>query len=165
MKEKHHHYKATIEWTGNKGKGTDSYVGYERSHSIHIGNKVVIAGSSDTAFRGDAGKHTPEDLFLSSLSACHMLWYLHLCAEAGVVVTAYTDNATGTLLETSMGGGHFMEVVLHPLVSVQEESMMERANELHEVAHELCFIANSVNFPVRFNPLVQTGKPYPDEQV
>ncbi len=164
MKERQHHYHATIEWTGNRGKGTHSYTGYARSHDIHIQNKTVIAGSSDAVFRGDAGKHTPEDLFLSSLSACHMLWYLHLCAEAGVIVSAYTDHATGTMLETESGGGHFTEVVLHPLVYVQERSMMERANELHEKAHELCFIANSVNFPVRCIPLVQTGMSAQDER-
>ncbi len=144
-----HQYKATIKWTGNKGTGTDHYKNYERSHEIHIENKPAIAASSDAAFRGDKTKHNPEDLLLSSLSSCHMLWYLHLCSEAGVVVVDYIDNATGTMVETSNGGGHFTEVTLNPTVTVTESTMTERAKTLHKKANGLCFIANSVNFPVR----------------
>lgn len=147
-----HHYKATIKWTGNKGTGTDHYRNYERSHEMIIQGKTVIAGSSDPAFRGDRTKHNPEELLVCSLSSCHMLWYLHLCAEAGVVVTDYIDDATGTMVETPNGGGQFIEVTLNPVVKVAEERMIEKANELHRNANELCFIANSVNFPVRHNP-------------
>lgn len=147
-----HHYQATIKWTGNKGTGTDNYRNYERSHEIEITNKTTILGSSDPAFRGDSSKHNPEDLLVSSLSACHMLWYLHLCSEAKVIVTDYVDNATGLMVETSNGGGQFTEVNLNPIVTVSEESMIDKANELHKKANELCFIANSVNFPVRHNP-------------
>jgi organic hydroperoxide reductase OsmC/OhrA len=143
-----HHYNATIKWTGNKGSGTSGYRDYERSHSILVTDKAEILGSSDPAFRGDKTKHNPEDLLLASLSSCHMLWYLHLCAEAGVVVVDYVDNAIGTMLETANGGGHFSEVTLQPLVTVSNETMIEKANELHQKANELCFIANSVNFPV-----------------
>lgn len=146
-----HHYQATIKWTGNKGTGTDNYRNYERSHSIDIDNKATVLGSSDPAFRGDKSKHNPEDLLVSSLSACHMLVYLHLCAEAKVIVTGYVDNATGIMVETSNGGGHFTEVTLNPTVTVTEESMIKKANELHKKANELCFIANSVNFPVKHN--------------
>jgi organic hydroperoxide reductase OsmC/OhrA len=143
-----HHYNATIKWTGNKGTGTSSYRDYERSHSILVTDKAEILGSSDPAFRGDKTKHNPEDLLLASLSSCHMLWYLHLCAEANVVVVNYVDNAIGTMLETENGGGHFSEVTLQPLVTVSNETMVEKANELHQKANELFFIANSVNFPV-----------------
>jgi organic hydroperoxide reductase OsmC/OhrA len=148
----HHLYKATIKWTGNKGTGTDNYRNYERSYQIISENKSDILGSSDPAFRGDKTKHNPEDLLVSSLSACHMLWYLHLCSEAGVIVIDYTDNATGIMVETSNGGGKFTEVTLNPIVIVTENSMIDKANELHIKANELCFIANSVNFPVRHNP-------------
>lgn len=147
-----HHYNATIRWTGNNGTGTDHYKNYERSHQIIVENKSDILGSSDPAFRGDKTKHNPEDLLVASLSACHMLWYLHLCSEAGVIVIDYTDNATGVMIETPNGSGRFTEVVLNPIVIVTEYSMVEKANELHKKAHELCFIANSVNFPVKHYP-------------
>jgi organic hydroperoxide reductase OsmC/OhrA len=150
-----HHYKATIKWTGNKGTGTDNYKNYERSHEVIIENKAVISGSSDPAFRGDKTKHNPEDMLLSSLSTCHMLWYLHLCSEAGVVIVDYIDNAEGTMVETSNGGGRFTEVVLNPIVTVTKNEMMEQATELHTKANELCFIANSVNFPVRHHPKIK----------
>jgi organic hydroperoxide reductase OsmC/OhrA len=149
---KTHHYSTTIQWTGNQGTGTDKYRSYSRSHEIIIENKPTIAGSSDPAFRGDSTKHNPEELLLSSLSACHMLWYLHLCSEAGVIVTAYTDKATGTMEETPNGGGKFTEAVLNPVVTVSDANMIGKANELHKNANELCFIANSVNFPVRHKP-------------
>lgn len=151
-----HHYKATIKWTGNKGAGTTSYRAYEREHTISIDNKPDISGSSDPAFRGDKTRHNPEDLLVSSLSACHMLWYLHLCADNGVVVVDYSDNATGTMQETEDGGGHFTEVTLNPVVTVTDKSMIDKANELHKKANELCFIANSVNFPVRHQPTTIT---------
>lgn len=149
---KQHHYNTTIKWTGNKGQGTNNYRSYERSHTITIDGKQDISASSDPVFRGDKTKHNPEDLLLSSLSACHMLWYLHLCSEAGVIVTDYADNAMGTMTETANGGGHFTEVTLHPTVTVKEPSMIDKANELHKKANELCFIANSVNFPVHHQP-------------
>ena len=151
---KQHHYQATVKWTGNKGQGTSNYRAYERSHTIAIGGKQDIAGSSDSAFRGDKTMHNPEELLLASLSACHLLWYLHLCSEAGVIVTDYTDNATGTMTETANGGGHFTEVTLHPAVTVKAQSMIDQAYELHKKANELCFIANSVNFPVHHNPAI-----------
>lgn len=148
-----HHYKATIKWTGNKGTGTDNYRNYERSHEITIENKSDIVGSADPAFRGDKTKHNPEDLLVSSLSACHMLTYLHLCAVTGVIVTDYIDNATGIMVDTSNGGGKFAEITLNPIVTVTEQHMIDKANELHKKANELCFIANSVNFPVKHNPI------------
>ncbi len=144
-----HHYKLTLNWTGNTGAGTLNYGAYERSHTITVKNKSDIPCSSDPAFRGDKTKHNPEELLLASLSSCHMLWFLHLCADGGIVVTDYIDNATGIMIETSSGGGHFTEVTLNPIVTVSETSMTEKANELHKKANELCFIANSVNFPVR----------------
>ncbi len=143
-----HHYKVTTKWTGNKGTGTDGYTTYERSHEISIENKADILASSDPAFRGDKTRHNPEDLLLASLSSCHMLWYLHLCSAAGVIVLDYIDEATGMMAETKDGGGHFTEVTLNPVVTVSEDSMIEKANELHHKANELCYIANSVNFPV-----------------
>jgi len=148
-----HNYSLTVKWTGNKGTGTSNYRAFERSHSISIDNKTEILGSSDLAFLGDKTKHNPEDLLVASLSSCHMLWYLHLCAEAKVIVVGYVDNATGVMVETSNGSGHFTEVTLNPIVTVTDISMIEKANELHKKANELCFIARSVNFPVRHNAI------------
>ena len=152
---KQHHYKATVTWTGNIGSGTSGYRNYERSHNIEIAGRGIIFGSSDPAFRGDQTKHNPEDLFVSSLSACHMLWYLHLCTEAGVVVTEYIDNVTAVMTESANGLGQFSEVMLNPVVTVEKESMVETANELHRKANEFCFIANSVNFAVKHTPLTR----------
>jgi organic hydroperoxide reductase OsmC/OhrA len=154
--EKLHHYTADINWTGNRGEGTSSYTGYDRSHEISIGNKPVLQASSDTAFKGDATKFNPEDMLLSALSSCHMLWYLHLCADNGIIVTAYTDHATGTMLQTDKGG-RFTEVLLHPTVTITESSKVEKAIALHEDANKHCFIANSCNFPVRHEPVCRVA--------
>jgi organic hydroperoxide reductase OsmC/OhrA len=157
---KTHQYSLTVRWTGNKGYGTSSYRAYARSHIVQIDNKVDILGSSDPGFLGDPKKHNPEELFVASISTCHMLWFLHLCAEAGVVVTDYYDHAVGTMLETEDGGGYFSEVSLHPTVTVSDQSMVDKANSIHYRANALCFIANSVKFPVHHHPtaLVETPK-------
>jgi len=143
-----HRYAATVEWTGNTGTGTSAYRAYERRHDILVDGKPVIAGSSDPAFRGDASRHNPEDLLVASLSACHMLWYLHLCASAGIVVIGYVDRAEGVMAESADGGGRFTRVVLLPEVTLAAGSDAARAEALHGEAHARCFIANSVNFPV-----------------
>lgn len=155
MSSRKHLYKTSITWTGNTGSGTERYQSYERSHIISVQGKPDIEASSDPAFRGDAGKYNPEEFLLASLSSCHMLWYLHLCAEAGVVVVSYSDQATGTM-EEKENGGHFTGVTLNPVVVVKEASMIEKASALHHRANELCFIANSVNFPVQHKPVTRT---------
>ena len=144
-----HHYALTMEWTGNLGTGTDHYRSYRRDHVIRIAGKPELLGSADPTFRGDPARHNPEDMLVAALSACHMMSYLHVCALNGVVVTAYVDHATGTMETSSDGSGRFLEVTLHPNVKVRDETMIPKAIELHHKAHELCFIANSVNFPVR----------------
>lgn len=151
--EKIHHYSLSVKWTGNTGEGTRDYRAYERSHQIWSGEKPIIAGSSDPAFRGDKTKYNPEELFVASLSTCHMLWYLHLCAEAGIIVTDYADHATGTMTETGNGAGKFTEVVLQPTVTITHESMREKAEALHHKANELCYIASSCNFPILHQPV------------
>jgi len=154
---KSHFYNLTTQWTGNTGTGTSSYRSFARSYVIHVPNKPDLYGSSDPAFLGDPGKHNPEDLLVASISSCHMLWYLHLCAEAGVVVLEYVDHASGIMEETANGSGRFTEVTLHPVVTVKDNSMIERANALHSKANEMCFIANSVNFPVKHNATSAAG--------
>jgi organic hydroperoxide reductase OsmC/OhrA len=145
---KTHHYSLTVNWTGNKGEGTNGYKSYERSHEIIIEGKEIIKGSSDHAFLGDKTRHNPEELLLASISSCHMLWYLHLCSDAGIIVTNYIDNAKGIMEETADGGGKFTSVILYPIITLKDISQKEMANELHEKANELCFIANSLNFKV-----------------
>lgn len=152
---KEHNYSLTIKWTGNTGKGTAGYAAFERSHTIIVDNKVDIAASSDPAFRGDSSKHNPEELLLASVSSCHMLWYLHLCAEAGIIVTDYVDNAAGIMAETQNGSGKFTEITLHPIVTIKEIVMKEKANDLHKKANEMCFIANSLNFPVQHKSIIK----------
>jgi len=148
-----HHYTIDTAWTGNTGTGTTTYKGYERSHDISAPGKPAIAGSSDPAFRGDASRYNPEELLVAALSTCHMLSYLHVCAVAGIVVVEYKDQASGTMEETSNGSGHFTEVVLHPVVTITDASRTDEANQLHHRAHELCFIANSCNFPIKHEPV------------
>ncbi|WP_008317074.1 OsmC family protein [Leptolyngbya sp. PCC 6406] len=154
-----HHYPVQILWTGNRGQGTSHYRDYDRSHEILIEGKPTILGSSDPTFRGDAHRHNPEEMLVASLSACHMLWYLHLCATSSVVVTHYLDRAIGTMVETPEGGGHFSKVVLQPVVTITATSDPIKAKALHSQAHHLCFIANSVNFPVDCEPLIQADHP------
>jgi len=155
MTGKQHFYPTRMTWTGNTGTGTSHYRAYDRTHEYSVPGKPVIPGSADPAFRGDATRYNPEELLVMSLSSCHMLWYLHLCAEAGVVVTEYVDDAVGTLLEVKETGGHFTEVVLRPKVTLQAGSDQVLAAQLHERSHHLCFVANSVNFPVRVEPSFQ----------
>jgi organic hydroperoxide reductase OsmC/OhrA len=154
-----HTFATTIRWTGNNGPGTTRYDAYERSHVLSIQGKPDLLCSSDTAFRGNGGMHNPEDLLVASLSSCHMLWYLHLCADAGIVVTGYTDNATGIMETDAQGEGRFSAVILNPVVTVAEASMTNKAIELHTLAHRKCFIANSCNFPVTHNPVCNVQEP------
>ena len=153
MISKQHLYRVDVDWTGNFGTGTQSYRGYGRSHDIRIAGKPTLAGSADATFRGDASRHNPEELLLAALSACHMLAYLHVAADAGVVVTAYADAAEGTLIVEGIGG-HFVEVVLRPQVTISIGSNVAHAEALHADAHHACFIANSVNFPVQCEPRI-----------
>lgn len=147
-----HHYALRVTWTGNRGTGTSGYRDFGREHEVSGPGKPVLPGSSDPAFRGDPERYNPEELLVAALSQCHMLWFLHLAATSGVVVTGYTDRPEGTMAEASDGGGEFTEVVLRPEATVAEAGMAEGIGKLHRRAHELCFIARSVNFPVRLEP-------------
>lgn len=152
-----HHYSLDLVWTGNRGDGTKTYAGYGRDHRVTIPGKPEIAMSADAAFRGDAAIHNPEDLLVAALSSCHMLTYLALCARARINVTSYRDHATGTMVTDTSGGGRFTEVTLHPRVTIADTKDLAKATELHETAHHQCFIANSVNFPVRHEATVEVN--------
>jgi organic hydroperoxide reductase OsmC/OhrA len=149
MTGKTHNYAIRMRWTGNTGQGTRDYRAYERAHEYSVEGKPVVRGSSDPAFRGDRTRHNPEELLVMSLSSCHMLWYLHLCAESKIVVVDYVDDATGTLMEDKERGGFFTEVVLRPRITISSDGDLAKAESLHDRAHHLCYIANSVNFAVR----------------
>ena len=151
---KQHNYATRTVWTGNLGEGTASYRAYSRDHVISAAGRPDLAGSSDPAFRGDASRWNPEDLLIASLSSCHMLWYLHLCARERITVLAYHDDATGTMVEDAGGGGRFTQAVLRPVATLAAGADAALAEALHEEAHHLCFIANSVNFPVSIEPTV-----------
>lgn len=143
-----HKYSATVDWTGNLGEGTSSYTSYGRDYNVLIANKPPLLGSADPQFRGDSSRHNPEDLIVTSLSACHMLFYLHLCSAAGIIVVSYQDNPVGTMVIEKNGGGRFSEVVLRPDVKISKGDP-EKAQQLHYKAHELCFIANSMSCSIR----------------
>jgi len=153
-----HSYDVTIEWTGNLGAGTGGYRSYSRDHEVLGDGKPPIAASADPAFRGDPARWNPEELLLASIAQCHLLWYLHLCAEAGVVVTDYADRAEGVLvMDASGGGGQFSGVTLHPEVTVADASMVAKARALHGEVHAVCFVARSVNFPISHRPVISVG--------
>lgn len=149
-----HRYQTTLTWTDERG--TVDYHGYPRAHEVTAAGCPVLLGSADRAFRGDATRWNPELLLVAALSECHLLSYLSACARVGVVVTGYTDSATGTMAQVG-NGGHFREVVLRPRVQVRDADMVERARSLHEQADADCFIASSVNFPVRHEPRVEAA--------
>ena len=157
MAEKQHHYSVRVTWTGNLGVGTRSYRDYGRDHEISAPGKATIAGSSDPGFRGDAARWNPEELLVASISACHKLWYLHLCSAAGVVVEGYDDQAEGVMAAAADGGGRFVAVVLRPTVTLAPGADADRAARLHHDAHDKCFVANSVNFPVTVEPRFETA--------
>lgn len=157
MNGRRHSYAVTVTWTGNTGQGTRDYRAYDRRYRIEADGKPTLSGSADPAFLGDAGLWNPEDLLVAALAACHELWYLHLCADAGVLVTGYCDRATGEMQEAGGTGGAFTEVVLHPQVQVAGADQVAEAERLHAEAARRCFIKNSVNFPVRHKPTVTIG--------
>lgn len=149
-----HLYTSSVVWTGNRGEGTANYRSYDRTWDIAVAGKSVIHCSNDPLLGGDPTKMNPEDLLLSSLSACHMLWYLHYASDAGIVVTKYEDAPVGHGVVERGGAGRFTAAVLNPRVTVLPGTDTDAANAIHGRIHEVCFIARSVNFPVTYQPQV-----------
>ena len=147
-----HDVVSSIVWTGNRGDGTRAYKGYDRTWDIALPDKKIIHCSHDPLLGGDPTKMNPEDLLISALSACHMLWYLHLASNAGIVVTDYRDNPVGHAETLPNGAGQFLAAILQPKISVQKGMDLELAEKLHQKVHDFCFIARSVNFPVSYEP-------------
>ncbi|HYZ86252.1 MAG TPA: OsmC family protein [Bryobacteraceae bacterium] len=152
---KEHHYRMKTVWTGNRGTGTSGYREYGREHELSGEAKSIsIPGSSDPKFRGDAARYNPEELFVGSISTCHMLWVLHLCADKGIVVTSYEDEASGVMVESADGGGEVTVVTLRPKPQLANADRAAELDEIHHRAHELCFISRSVKTDVRVEPSV-----------
>lgn len=152
-----HRYAVAVRWTGNRGTGTSGYKDYARDTVVSIEGKPDLLGSSDKPFYGDPARWNPEDKLLAALAECHLLSYLHVAVLRGIIVTDYADAATATMVLTGDGGGHFVEAVLRPTVTVSSEDMVEAARDAHAEASAKCFIARSVNFPVRHEPVIQVG--------
>jgi len=148
-----HQYTSRVVWTGNRGEGTATYRGYDRTWDIAAPGKPVIPCSNDPLLGGDPAKMNPEDLLLSALSACHMLWYLHYAADAGIVVLAYEDEPVGIGEAGPGGAGRFVSATLRPRITVRVGADLEKAEAIHGRIHEVCFIARSVNFPVTCEPV------------
>ncbi|MBN9174984.1 MAG: OsmC family protein [Microbacterium sp.] len=152
-----HRYRLGARWTGDRGTGTSGYRDYDRAVTLSVDGKPDLLASADKPFRGDPSRWNPEDLLLAALSECHLLSYLHACVQAGVVVVGYEDDASGVMVEDGKGGGSFAEVVLRPRVVVADAGMTDAATAAHHQAHEWCFIARSVNFPVTVEPVVSVA--------
>jgi organic hydroperoxide reductase OsmC/OhrA len=150
MAAKEHDYTCRVEWTGNRGEGTRTYRGYDRTWNIATPGKPVTHCSNDPLLGGNPGLPNPEDLLLSSLSACHMLWYLHLASNAGVAVQAYADAPVGVGETMPDGSGRFLRATLKPEIAVPRDTDLTRAEAIHHEVHRYCFIARSVNFPVEY---------------
>lgn len=166
-----HSYTVDVTWTGAGETGTTSYTSYSRDHNVVIRGRPVLLGSADPAFRGDPSRYSPEQLFVAALAECHMLWFLHLAANDGVVVVGYADEAVGTMRVESAGAGQFTDVILRPRVTVRAAATATEADDarpggapnggpvtdarlaaVHQRAHEHCFLSRSVNFPVLLEP-------------
>jgi organic hydroperoxide reductase OsmC/OhrA len=155
-----HHYGITTRWTGNLGTGTSAYGAYSRNHELLAeGKGMSIPGSSDPLFRGDGARYNPEELLVGALSACHMLWVLHLAADAGIVIAEYSDEAIGEMIEREDGSGEFTRVVLRPRMSITDAGRTAEAVAIHHRAHRVCALARSVNFAVECEPVVASGRP------
>lgn len=150
MAARQHHYQIHLRWSGNRGDGTASYTAYDRDSELQAPGKPPILLNADPAFRGDKTRWNPEELLLASAAACHKLWYLHLCADAGIVVEEYEDAAEGNMVEGARG--RFTDITLKPRIKLRDPADADRARALHHQAHEACFIANSLNFPVNCDP-------------
>jgi organic hydroperoxide reductase OsmC/OhrA len=153
--ERKHQYRITSRWTGNLGSGTSAYTAYSRAHECSGNGKLAtIPGSSDPAFRGDPARYNPEELLVGALSSCHMLWVLHLCSDAGIVVTEYADDAWGEMVEHPDGSGEMTRVILRPHMRIGDSARAPEIAAIHDRAHAVCCLARSVRFPVEHQPVV-----------
>lgn len=142
-----HIFKATLNWKPKEGENTQNPRNYTRDHEVKITDKKLLQLSAAKSFRGDTNLLNPEDLLLSAITSCHMMSYLYVCSQNQVEILSYSDNSEG-ILEVVGDGGSFERVDLNPVVTIKNPKDIELAKELHTKANELCFIANSCNFPI-----------------
>jgi len=147
-----HLFKAQLNWFVKQKETTSNSEVSSKSHTIAIESKAILNVSAAKAFKGDPDLYNPEDLLLSSVVSCHMMSYLYVCAQNGIEVVSYTDKAEATLEVSEDGSGRFTEVRLYPKVTIKQAEKMTEALSLHKRANELCFIANSCNFPIVHDP-------------
>jgi organic hydroperoxide reductase OsmC/OhrA len=143
-----HKFQVTTRWTGNLGTGTSAYAAYSRNHEVSAPGKAMRIEGSSAVKRGDHSRYNPEELLIGALSACHMMWVLHLCADAGIIVTDYADDAVGEMAEHPDGSGEFTRVLLRPRMTISDSARVDEATKLHDQAHHVCCLARSMNFPV-----------------
>ncbi|GAB2986395.1 OsmC family protein [Actinotalea caeni] len=154
-----HTYEIGLSWTGNTGAGTSSYRAYTRDHEVTAPGRPPLLGSSDPTFRGEATRWNPEQLYVASIAQCHMLWYLHLAAQAGVTVTAYEDRPTAVMVEEAGGAGRFESVTLRPSVTIAPGSDPKTAAALHDQVGDYCFIARSIRTPIHHEVEIRVEDP------
>jgi len=156
---KENQFTSNVVWTGNTGEGTRAYRSYQRSWNVEVPGKPVIQCSNDPELGGDPTLMNPEDMLLSALSACHMLWFLHLASSAGIVVTAYRDEPLGLGETAPDGAGRFVKATLRPRVTVMAGADLAKAAALHQEVHKYCYIARSVAFPIEIKPRFSVKTP------
>ncbi len=154
MVHNEHSYAVSVSWTGNRGTGTSGYRDYGRGHDIAAAGLPTLQGSADPTFHGDRDRWNPELLLLTALAQCHMLSYLHVAVNHGLVVTSYRDEAVGVLALNPDGSGQFVSVTLRPVLGLKDPTQADLAARLHTEAGQKCFIARSVNFPVHHEPTI-----------
>lgn len=150
-------YKLDLSWKGNRGAGTMTYTSYDRDFTAQKESRPAILGSSHPAFRGNSDRYCPEELLLASLSSCHMLWYLNMCASHDVVVLEYTDQPVMEMEVKEFGNGDIRSATLSPVVRIASDDQREQALAMHQKAHQSCFIAKGVNFDIILNPTIVEG--------
>jgi organic hydroperoxide reductase OsmC/OhrA len=157
MADTAHHYHAELTWSGGQLTSARDYKNYSRAFTVAITGKPALTGSADPAFLGDPRELNPEELLLISLSSCHMLSYLALCSNSGITVRSYRDSAQATMTQSADRNFAFSQAVLHPQVVIEPGGDHAKAVRLHLRAHEVCFIARSVNFPVSAEPTIEVA--------
>ena len=153
-----HEYRVDLTWTGNRGTGTSGYRDYDRAVTLSGTAKPDLLASADPHFRGDGTRWNPEELLLAALAECHLLSYLHAAVSTGVIVVDYSDEASAAMT-TQGNSGRITSATLRPRVTVADPAMVDAARAAHALAHEWCFIANSVAFEVHLEPETLVARP------
>ena len=150
-----------VEWTRGDAAFTDGR--YPRAHEWRFDGGAVVRGSSSPHSVklpfSDPAAVDPEEALVAAVSSCHMLWFLSLAAEQGYVVDSYADTAEAQLGPIGFGRQGITDIVLRPQVRFSGARVPEAAavDALHHVAHERCYIANSLRTGVRVEGGWQVG--------